>query len=112
MLRLPQRPSLVSQTAAILKEEIQSGRWNKWLPSENELCVQLHVSRITLRAALHHLQRQRLIRSSQGKRSEIVVGSHPPLPPKSDRVLLLSPRPVQFSATFWINKLREDLAEA
>lgn len=112
MIRQPQKTSLVSQTAAILTEEIQSGRWSKYLPGERELCAQLHVSRITLRSALHHLQRQHLIRSAQGKRREIVIGNQPILTPKSDRVVLLAPRPVQLSATFWINKLREDLADA
>jgi len=72
MRRLPQRSSLVAQTADILREEIRSGAWARWLPGEIELCARLQVSRVTLRAALAQLQRERLIRASQGRRREIL----------------------------------------
>lgn len=52
MNRLPQKVSLVAQTASVILEEIESGRWIGSLPGEHELCAQLHVSRRTVRAAL------------------------------------------------------------
>lgn len=115
MHRLPQRLSLVAQTAAILKERIQSGEWQKWLPGEHELCAQLRVARMTLRAALQHLQQAGWIRSSQGKRREIAARRPPVTAPSSGRVLLLTPAPLPFLPpfdVFFISDLREALAEA
>ncbi len=115
MHRIPQRSSLVSQTAAILSERIQAGEWNKWLPGEHELCAQLHIARMTLRRALLQLQRAGLIRSSQGKPREILVRRNQPAPNLSRRVLLLTQVPMQsrlpFDA-FWTNELRESLEKA
>jgi LacI family transcriptional regulator len=116
MIRLPQKSSLVAQTAAILRERIQSGEWHKWLPGEHDLCSQLHVARMTLRLALDQLTRAGLVRSSQGKRREIVV---PPgrdvTPSVSSRVLLLTPVPLHFLLpfdVFWANELRSALEKA
>ena len=71
--RLPQRTSLVAQTAAILKERIQSGEWHKWLPGEHELCAHLRVARMTLRGALAQLEQAGMVRVHQGKRREILA---------------------------------------
>ena len=115
MNRLPQRPSLVAQTAAILRERIQSGEWHKWLPGELELHTQLHVARMTLRGALQQLQREGLVRSSQGKRRAILPFKRRASPPVSGRVLLLTPVPMHFHLPFHVlltNELREVLDEA
>ncbi|MBL9132883.1 MAG: substrate-binding domain-containing protein [Verrucomicrobiaceae bacterium] len=56
--KLPQRLSLVAQTIESLREGLQSGHWQEFLPGERELCESLQVSRRTLRAALDDLQRQ------------------------------------------------------
>ncbi|MES2595480.1 MAG: substrate-binding domain-containing protein [Verrucomicrobiota bacterium] len=56
-LQLPQRHSLVSETARSLRENIEAGHWLEHLPGEREMCELLQVSRRTLRAALDELQR-------------------------------------------------------
>lgn len=115
MHRIPQKLSLVSQTAAILTERIQAGEWHHWLPGEHELCAQLHIARMTLRRALQQLQRNGLIRSSQGKPREIVARRKTISPKASGRVLLLTQVPMQtrlpFDA-FWTHELREALEKA
>ena len=115
MNRLPQRLSLPAQTAAILKEEIQAGRWCKWMPGEHDLCQQLHVGRVTLRAALAQLQSDGWVRSSQGRRRQIIARHGRLTPAASTRVVLLTPAPMQLLRPFtllWTNELREHLAEA
>ena len=110
--RLPQKSSLVAQTAAILKERIQSGEWHKWLPGEHELCAQLRVARMTLRGALRQLQRSGLVRARQGKRREIVARKRRALPGASGPVLLLTPVPLYVLPhlhVFCANELREAL---
>src|SRR5213593_3402149 len=112
MIRLPQKSSLVAQTAAILRERIESGEWHKWLPGEHELCGQLHVARMTLRLALAQLSRAGLVRSSQGRRREIVARRLGATSTVSRRVLLLTPVPLHFPLpfdVFWANELRDAL---
>ena len=113
MKRLPQKTSLVTQTAAIIREEIESGRWTKWLPGEHELCAQLHVSRTTLRGALDDLARQQVIKSQQGKRREITLRKSSPRKSKSNRVVLLMPDPLQgmLFRAYIVDRLREHLAK-
>lgn len=68
---LPQRLSLVTQTARSLREGIEAGQWQKFLPGERELGAQLLVSRRTLRAALDELQRTGWLEVSQRQRRRI-----------------------------------------
>jgi LacI family transcriptional regulator len=113
--RLPQKLSLVAQTAAILKERIQAGEWHKWLPGEKELHTQLHVARMTLRGALQKLQHEGLVRSSQGKRREILPVRRPVTSQASARVLLLTPVPMHFHLPFHVlltTALRDLLGES
>jgi LacI family transcriptional regulator len=110
--RLPQRSSLVAQTASILRERIQSGEWHKWLPGEHELRAQFRVARMTLRGALAQLEKEGLVRAQQGKRREIVIRRRPAAPGASGRVLLLSPVPLYVLPhlhVFCANELREAL---
>ena len=115
MNTLPRRISLVAQTAAVLKDAIHAGRWSKQLPGEHDLCEMLHVGRVTLRSALSQLQRDGWIRTSQGRRREIVERRRAAVPTRSDRVVLLTPLPLQNlqpNTVFWIDRLREHLSDA
>lgn len=113
---VPRRASLVAQTIAILRDEISSGRWHRWLPGENELCGQLHVSRVTLRAALTQLQREGWLRSNQGQRRKILTKrASRRAAAANNRVVLLTAEPLQtlpVFAVFWIDALREQLSDA
>jgi DNA-binding LacI/PurR family transcriptional regulator len=115
MHRLPQKSSLVSQAAAILRERIEAGEWHNWLPGEHELCSQMRVARMTLRRALEQLQRAGLVRASQGKRREIIARRRRRGPAATGRVLLLTPVALHFLPpfdAFWANALRETLEES
>ena len=73
MPRIPQRSSLVAQVADSIREAIEAGKWSGELPGEHDLCVQLRVSRMTLRGALDSLESQRSIkRGGHGKRTCIL----------------------------------------
>lgn len=114
MNRLPQKISLVAQAAAMILDEIESGRWIGSLPGEHELCAQLHVSRRTVRAALKQLSRSGAIKCRHGRRREI-VNRRARKKPVSNRVLVLMPEPLQAVSplgVFLIDRLREHLMEA
>lgn len=115
MPALPQRYSLVTQAAAILRAEIAKGTWREWLPGERPLCALLQVSRNTLRAALEELQRARIIETSHGTGHRIVR-----IPPggnaagRPTAVSLLMPDPLDQlrpSQALWVDELRELLIE-
>ena len=115
MIQIPQRVSLMAQTTAVLRDQLLAGTWPAVLPGEHALCARLHVSRVTLRAALAQLQREGLIKASQGRRREVAVCKKPRRSVASTVVALLSPVPLeamQRFALYWIDDLREHLAEA
>src|SRR5262245_26699893 len=113
MLRPPKRLSLVAQTVAILKEHIQSSPVGDRLPSERELCAQLGVSRMTLRAALERLTRAGMIKGGKGQRHRIAGNrARARGTTVSRNVIVLSPVPlhgVDPRVLFWIDELREAL---
>jgi LacI family transcriptional regulator len=114
MNRLPQKTSLVLQTASVILEEIESGRWSRWLPGEHELCGHLHVSRRTIRAALEQLGQEGVLKCGQGKRREITRKQNRDRKSMSKRVVLLIPVPVLSVSpfgVFLIDQLREQLAD-
>ena len=115
MHRIPQRNTLAAQAAIILREEIQSGAWIRHLPGEHELCEQLNISRVTLRAALEQLQREGLLKKpAPGRRREIVAPRYA-TPTTTERVVLLTPHPLHSMSRFvlyWIDNLRQHIAEA
>lgn len=115
MIRPPRRNSLVAQTVAALREEIERGAWHDVLPGELPLCRQLEVSRTTLRAALSKLEADGLLDSRQGARRKIL---HQPKQgaswtSRSAKILMLSPgslRDLPHFAMYWLDHLRERLA--
>jgi len=114
MLRLPKRLSLVAQTVAILKEHVASTAGNDQLPSERELCAQLGVSRMTLRAALARLADEGLIKGGKGRRHRISAAGIARHFTTSRNVVILSPVPlpgVDPRVLFWIDELRETLGK-
>jgi DNA-binding LacI/PurR family transcriptional regulator len=68
---LPQRLSLVAQTAQSLRVGIRAGHWRTHLPGERQLCAHFQVGRTTLRAALEELQHQGWLDVAHGKRRRI-----------------------------------------
>lgn len=112
---LPQRQSLVAQTAAFLKTQLAAGEWRDWLPSERVLCELLQVSRNTLRAALGQLQAEGFIESVHGSGNRIVASAAPRPPAvRAGDVALLTPEPVERlrpMQSLWIDDMRALLSE-
>lgn len=112
---LPQRNSLASQMADILRQGIRQGRWRERLPGERSLCEKYQISRNTLRTALGQLQREKLVRPVHGSGNQILARSRKqPAGPASRDVALLSPEPLDRlrpTQTLWIDELRALLSE-
>jgi len=113
--KLPQRLSLVSQAADILREQLVAGLWGDVLPGERALCARLQVSRPTLRAALEALRREGWLEVSQGRRRRIRQPERGRRGvPRSTRVGLLTPVPLHRMppfTMFWVDELRERLGD-
>jgi DNA-binding LacI/PurR family transcriptional regulator len=113
---IPKRSSLVAQTVTILRGHLRSGVWKDFLPGELDLCERLQISRVTLRAALDQLQREKWIKAGQGRRRQIVAHRIPrPTRPQSKVVVLLSPVSIltlPTSVLFWVDALRGHLSAA
>jgi DNA-binding LacI/PurR family transcriptional regulator len=91
---VPQRVSLVSQTAILLRSALESGVWGKQLPSEFALCNELQISRVTLRAALEQLKHEGWFTSGRGRRRVLLARKTIKIAPVSKTaVALLSPIP-------------------
>jgi DNA-binding LacI/PurR family transcriptional regulator len=93
---LPRRHSLVAQTVESLRAGIRSGYWREHLPGERELCEHLEVSRRTIGAALHELERQGWIEVAQRQRRRIARRRASAAPSAARRsIVILSASPVQ-----------------
>ena len=114
MTAIPRRVSLVAQTCTALRESIAAGVWRGELPGELELCRLLHVSRVTLRAALGRLEQEGVLAVAKGRRRSILGKSRASGPvQRPQRVVLLSPVSLSgLTATklLWIDALREQVA--
>jgi DNA-binding LacI/PurR family transcriptional regulator len=71
MLEIPKRLSLPAQVAAAIRKGIAENLWEKHLPGERRLSDLLHVSRPTVRAALHLLDKEGLLQIQPGKRNRV-----------------------------------------
>jgi len=112
---LPQRHSLASQMAEILRDGMQQGLWHDRLPGERALCEKYQVSRNTLRAALAQLQREKLVQAVHGSGNRILGRPRKAAGTLRSRdVGLLSPEPLERlrpTQTLWIDELRAMLSE-
>jgi DNA-binding LacI/PurR family transcriptional regulator len=104
---IPQRISLVDQTAEALRALIGRREFAERLPGEIELAAKLHVGRNTLRVALAVLEEEGWLRKVNGMRREIVKRR---LPARSNvrRAILLTARPkheLSPSTARWIEEL-------
>jgi len=110
-----QRLSLIDQLCAALHAGLARGDWPDWLPSERQLCVELHVGRNSLRAALRRLADERVIEIVPGQGTRNAGRTACPPAPEPNVFGLLSPisleqlRPRQ---ALWIDELRRLLSEA
>ncbi len=87
----PIRKSLVDEVARVLREQIADARWEEFLPGEHQLCAELHVSRMTLRAALGQLAHQRwLVKGGHGRRHRITHRASASTSPRDTEVRILS----------------------
>ncbi len=96
MSDIPQRYSLAAETVRVLRDGLLSGRWTGHLPGEHELCAELRVSRMTLRAAIEQLAQDRhLEKGGHGRRHRIMTppteGSPHNVPGGKVRVLSQTP---------------------
>lgn len=115
MQQLPQRISLVAQTAVLIMKEVEAGRWTGWFPGEHKLAAELQVSRKTVRAALKQLSREGVIRRGKGRRTEIVKKAAIRRQLESNQVVLLQPGPLHSLnplAVFLVDQLRNHLTKA
>ncbi|MBL9213884.1 MAG: GntR family transcriptional regulator [Opitutaceae bacterium] len=114
-MRLPKRPSLVTETAEVLREGIAAGEWPARLPGERTLCERLQVSRTTLREALQLLERRQLISAGAGRPRRVRRRAAPAPHAPSREIGLLSLLPVaqQTPQTIYhLHELREQLQTA
>lgn len=72
-LIIPRRPPLAEEVALVLRERLRAGFWTGFLPGEHQLCAELRVSRMTLRAALQQLAAEGwLERGGHGRRHRVL----------------------------------------
>ena len=103
MIRLPKRPSLVSETATTIKQWIASGVLKDVLPGELELKERLRVGRDTVRLALRALTSEGWLEPpGQGRQRRICLPKLPKRTKKADPrlpVTVLSPYPANQGQT-------------
>ena len=92
--KLPQRVSLAEVTAQSLRESMQSGHWQGYLPGERELCECLQVSRSTMRTALAALERDGILEVAERQRRRIKLPNAGKPAANSQVIALITARPL------------------
>jgi DNA-binding LacI/PurR family transcriptional regulator len=115
MIELPKRPTLVAQTAEVLRKHFASRPTGEKLPGERDLSQQLGISRPTLSAALELLEREGLLRTRPCS-GRVITGHFPRSARRvtSHDVALVLPvalTAVEPRVLFWIDELRKALAK-
>lgn len=73
-LVIPRRLPLAEEVNRVLRERLEAGFWTEFLPGEHQLCAELRVSRMTLRAALHQLSAEGwLEKGGHGRRHRVLT---------------------------------------
>lgn len=116
MQAVPPRPSLITHSTDFLREALQRGEWEGFLPSERVLCTRMRISRPSLRAVLTQLEREGVVSAVENKKRRVLaMGTQKPGTVRSNLIVLLTPVPAQSMppfVLFWVDALRELLAEA
>lgn len=113
---IPQRTSLVDQTAEAIRQMISSGQWVSVLPGEEALRVKLSVSRVTLRKAHAQLMAQGWINAGGRGRNHSInhrIQGPSGTPPGATQVKCLAPFPeiqLVWSSRVIFDKIRQGLA--
>ncbi len=106
---------MVSHTVEVLRKGFSENRWASGLPGERQLCVQIGVSRATLRKALERLRAEGLVETSHGRISKPTKkAARARKTSASRKILVLSPDPLHRMAAralYIIDELRSVLAE-
>jgi LacI family transcriptional regulator len=96
-----------------IAREVAAGRWNTGLPSERELCMQLQVSRTTIRAALAEMERRGQLSRGQRRRLQPAKRRGAANAARHAEVIVLAPLGFDQFGRFeliWLDALREQLA--
>lgn len=110
---LPQRASLVTQTIQSLRQALQQGVWQGFLPGERELSARLQVSRQTLRMALDTLQKEGALEVGKRQRRRIIASASGNGGGKQKVVCVLTANPIEAmsqGAVIMVEHLRVELA--
>ena len=113
--KLPQRVSLAEVTAQSLRESMQSGHWQGYLPGERELCECLQVSRSTIRTALAALERDGILEVAERQRRRIKLPNAGKPAANSQVIALITARPLlamTAASVVMVDELRDQLARA
>lgn len=90
---MPQRVSLIDQTADVIRERLNAGEWTSFLPGEIQLASELQVGRNTVRAALAVLEGEGWLNRANGRRRAINIKPQR-VGQKRRQVFLVLARPV------------------
>lgn len=93
-MKTPQKISLVSQTADILRHHIATGKVLHTLPGENKLAEDLQVSRKTLRAALQILTAEKIISTPKAGARRSILKEPDKKSVRKKSVGVMLPRPL------------------
>jgi DNA-binding LacI/PurR family transcriptional regulator len=109
---LPRRISRSIEVAAFLRDRLMRGNWTQYLPGEMELARELQVGRNTIRAALVVLEKEGLVRTSSGRRREVITPMKWVRPQFEKVAVMLMPSPwhtLASSTLLWMDALRSRL---